>query len=142
MASRLEVFATSTYSPHFGADRVAVDHLIGADALAAGHRLFGLTDRAIQDAGVCQSAGYTIDSDALVTAAAIVVFWPAAFFVGGDGQTAAELASLKGQFEALERTGIEKMRTRGETQEAVGLRMSLRASTIECGITNQQSAFL
>lgn len=48
------------------------------------------------------------DSDALVTAAAIVVFWPAAFFVGGDGQNAAELARLKGEFEALERAGIEK----------------------------------
>ena len=48
------------------------------------------------------------DNDALVTAAAIVVFWPAAFLVSGDGQSAAELASLKGQFEALERAGIEK----------------------------------
>jgi len=32
-------------------------------------------------------------NDALATAAAVVVFWPAAFFVGGNGQTAAELGS-------------------------------------------------
>src|SRR3954467_11329460 len=32
--------------------------------------------------------------DGLVTAAAIFVFWPAAFFVGGDKQTAAELANM------------------------------------------------
>jgi len=38
----------------------------------------------------------------LATAAAVVVFWPAAFFVGGNGQTAAELAQLKGQLVAIE----------------------------------------
>jgi hypothetical protein len=34
--------------------------------------------------------------DGVATAAAIVIFWPAAFFVGGDKQTAAELAQMKG----------------------------------------------
>jgi hypothetical protein len=48
------------------------------------------------------------DQDALATGAAIVIFWPAAFFVGGDGQTASELARLKGEFEALEQAGIQK----------------------------------
>lgn len=47
-------------------------------------------------------------SDAWTTAAAIVIFWPAAFLVKGDGQTAAELGRLKGEFEALERISIEK----------------------------------
>lgn len=64
-----------------------------------------VSQRANEAAGVQDNK---VDNDALVTAAAIVVFWPAAFFVGGDGQSAAELASLKGQFEALERAGIEK----------------------------------
>jgi len=40
--------------------------------------------------------------------AAVVIFWPAAFFVKGDGQNAAELARLKGEFEALEKVSIEK----------------------------------
>jgi hypothetical protein len=35
-------------------------------------------------------------NDGLATAAAVVIFWPAAFFVGGDKQTAAELAQMKG----------------------------------------------
>ena len=30
------------------------------------------------------------------TAAAVIIFWPAAFLVGGDKQTAAELAQMKG----------------------------------------------
>src|SRR5262245_19474132 len=46
--------------------------------------------------------------DAWVTGAAIVVFWPAAFFIKGDGATASELARLKGEFQALERVAIER----------------------------------
>jgi len=33
--------------------------------------------------------------------AAIVIFWPAAFFVGGDKRTAAELSQMKGQMVAV-----------------------------------------
>ncbi len=47
-------------------------------------------------------------SDALATGVAIVVFWPAAFFIKGDGASAAELGRLKGEFEAIERVSIEK----------------------------------
>ena len=47
-------------------------------------------------------------TDAWVTAGAIVVFWPAAFLIKGDGATAAELARLKGEFEAIERVSLEK----------------------------------
>ena len=72
------------------------------DCQQIGAEMQSVSLRANEAAGVQDNKA---DSDAL---AAIVVFWPAAFFVGGDGQTAAELASLKGQFEALERAGIEK----------------------------------
>jgi hypothetical protein len=47
-------------------------------------------------------------NDGLATAAAVVIFWPAAFFVGGNGQTAAELAQLKGQMVAIEQASIAK----------------------------------
>jgi hypothetical protein len=46
--------------------------------------------------------------DTLVTTAAVVVFWPAAFFVGGDKQTASELAQMKGQMVAIEQASIAK----------------------------------
>jgi hypothetical protein len=46
--------------------------------------------------------------DTLATTAAVVIFWPAAFFVGGDKQTAAELAQMKGQMVAIEQTSIAK----------------------------------
>ena len=46
--------------------------------------------------------------DAVATTAAIIVFWPAAFFVQGDKQNAAELARLKGELEAIEQVSIRK----------------------------------
>jgi hypothetical protein len=47
-------------------------------------------------------------NDAIATTAAVVVFWPAAFFVGGDRETAAELAQMKGQMVAIEQSSIQK----------------------------------
>jgi len=47
-------------------------------------------------------------NDQIATGVAIVVFWPAAFLVGGDGQVAAQLAQLKGQLNAVEQASIQK----------------------------------
>jgi hypothetical protein len=64
-----------------------------------------LSSRAIQASGIQDDEA---DQDALVTAAAIVVFWPAAFFIEGNGETAAELSRLKGEIEAVERVAANK----------------------------------
>lgn len=47
-------------------------------------------------------------NDQVATAAAIVLFWPAAFLVGGDDQTTAELSRLKGEFETIEKVSVQK----------------------------------
>src|ERR1051325_5026127 len=47
-------------------------------------------------------------NDQIATGVAIVVFWPAAFLVGGDGQVAAQLAQMKGQLSAIEQASIQK----------------------------------
>jgi len=47
-------------------------------------------------------------NDQVATAVAVVVFWPAAFLVGGDGQVAAQLSQLKGQMNAIEQASIHK----------------------------------
>jgi hypothetical protein len=47
-------------------------------------------------------------NDAVATTVAVIVFWPAAFLVGGDGPTAAELGQLKGQMNAVEQASIAK----------------------------------
>jgi hypothetical protein len=46
----------------------------------------------------------------LTTGVAIVVFWPAAFFVGGDraSASASELGRPKGEADALEQVSIKK----------------------------------
>jgi hypothetical protein len=46
--------------------------------------------------------------DALATTATVIVFWPAAFFVQGDKQNAAQLAQLKGQMDAIQQESIAK----------------------------------
>lgn len=65
----------------------------------------GVSARAAQVSGA-QDAKRT--SDQVATGVAIVVFWPAAFLVGGDGSVAAELAQLKGQMVAIEQASIQK----------------------------------
>ena len=46
--------------------------------------------------------------DALATTAAVIIFWPAAFFVSGNDQNTAELSRLKGEFETVEKVSIQK----------------------------------
>ncbi|APX10421.1 hypothetical protein [Tateyamaria omphalii] len=46
--------------------------------------------------------------DATATAVALVLFWPAAFFIKGDKATAAELGRLKGEMQALEAASTQR----------------------------------
>ena len=64
-----------------------------------------VSDRAAQVSGLQDSKA---TGDAVATGIALVVFWPAAFLLKGDGATAGELAQLKGQMDAIEQTSIMK----------------------------------
>lgn len=46
--------------------------------------------------------------DIVATTAAVIVFWPAAFLVSGDDAQTAELARLKGEFEAIQKVSVQK----------------------------------
>ena len=59
-------------------------------------------------ARAAEAAGAQENRDNAVTAAAIIIFWPAAFFVGGDRQNAAEVGRLKGEMSALEQASTRK----------------------------------
>lgn len=48
------------------------------------------------------------EEDAVATGVALILFWPAAFFVKGDEETAVEVANLKGQMNALQEVSEEK----------------------------------
>ena len=41
-------------------------------------------------------------NDVAMTTVSLVLFWPAAFFMKGDGAAAAEVARLKGEMQAIE----------------------------------------
>ena len=47
-------------------------------------------------------------NDQIATTVSVIVFWPALFALSGDGNTAAELARLKGQMQALEQASVQK----------------------------------
>lgn len=64
-----------------------------------------VSNRAAEVAGV-QNEKST--NDAVATGVGVILFWPALFFIKGDGATAAELGRLKGEFETLEKVSIEK----------------------------------
>lgn len=64
-----------------------------------------VSSRAAQAAGVQNKAR---TNDVVVTTVGFVVFWPALFFLDGDGPQAVELARLKGQMEAIEQASIRK----------------------------------
>lgn len=47
-------------------------------------------------------------NDAGITAAGVILFWPALFFLGGNQQKESEYGRLRGEYEALERASIAK----------------------------------
>ena len=47
-------------------------------------------------------------NDAVATGVALVVFWPAAFLIKGDGASAANLANLKGEMQAIQTASTQK----------------------------------
>lgn len=61
--------------------------------------------RAVEASGTQDSSR---TQDAVVTTVGVIVFWPVLFAVKGDGQTAAELARLKGEMETIEKVSIQK----------------------------------
>ena len=59
--------------------------------------------------------------DAVVMGVGLVVFWPALFFIKGDGATEGEIARLKGEMETIEKVSIQKncgIQFQGEKSEA------------------------
>jgi hypothetical protein len=47
-------------------------------------------------------------SDAVATGVAVVLFWPVALMVHGNGANAQEVATLKGDMDAIEQANIQK----------------------------------
>lgn len=73
---------------------------------------FDLEDEAQRVSAAAASAAGVQNSkatnDAVATGVAIVVFWPAAFLIKGDGASAANLANLKGEMQAIQTVSTQK----------------------------------
>lgn len=61
--------------------------------------------RAVELTGTQQQKA---SNDAVAMGVGLVIFWPALFFIKGDKQTAAELARLRGELEAIQQASIAK----------------------------------
>lgn len=64
-----------------------------------------ISARAAEASGVQQKKA---QGDAVAVGVALVLFWPAVFFVKGKGANEAEVARLKGEMEAIEKVSIQK----------------------------------
>ena len=64
-----------------------------------------VSDRAAHSLGIQQKKA---KNDAVKTGVAIVLFWPAVFFIDGKGANESEVARLKGEMETLEKVSIQK----------------------------------
>ncbi len=64
-----------------------------------------VSSRAIIAAGAQERA---VNNDVVTTTVGVVLFWPALFFNKGDGATAAEVARLKGEMQAIENISRQK----------------------------------
>lgn len=56
-------------------------------------------------------------SDAAMTTVSLVLFWPAAFFLKGDGAAAADVARIKGEMQAIEQ--VNRIKNCGITFQPV-----------------------
>jgi hypothetical protein len=95
-ATRSHDIAATYVSP------LAYQNLTCEQLYAAAERI---SSRAAQAAGVQDS---NASRDALAMGAGLILFWPALFFIGGDGGNAAEIARLKGEIDAIEVASRDK----------------------------------
>lgn len=65
----------------------------------------GVSNRARTAAGVQED---NANRDAAMVGVGVVLFWPALFFMKGDGAQAAEVARLKGEMQAIEQVNARK----------------------------------
>lgn len=74
----------------------------------------GVSARAIAASGQQEK---NRSQDVGMTTVAVVLFWPAAFFMKGDGAAAAEVARLKGEIAAIEQ--VNRIKNCGITFQAM-----------------------
>jgi len=96
--------ACSSTPDKVSAQYVSPLHYQAYDCDQIGMELRRVNRRLIEVTGAQQKEA---DKDAVAMGVGLVLFWPALFFLAGDDH-AAELGRLKGEYEALESSAIQK----------------------------------
>lgn len=105
LAAAAVLAGCASRADNIGASYVSPTQYASYDCRALREEAARVSSRANAAAGA-QNAKAT--NDAVATGVALVVFWPAAFLVRGDGASAAEVARLKGQMDAIEEASVQK----------------------------------
>jgi hypothetical protein len=88
------------------ADNIAPAYVstLGYQGLSCKQLAIEATDISSRAAAAAGMQDQKATGDAVAMTAAVIVFWPALFFVRGDGAQAAEVSRLKGEMQAIETT--------------------------------------
>lgn len=105
LAASLSIAACASRSENIAAAYVSPIQYTSYSCSQLREEASRVSTRAIQAAGVQDSKA---TNDAVATTVGAVIFWPALFFIKGDGASGAEVANLKGQMEAIEQASIQK----------------------------------
>jgi hypothetical protein len=101
----LAVGACASRSDNIGATYVSPVAYQGYSCSQLAQEAARVSSRAAQAVGAQDQKA---SNDAVATGVGVVLFWPALFFIKGDGGSAAEIANLKGQMQAIEEASIQK----------------------------------
>ena len=105
LSAALLVGGCSTSSDNIAPAYVSPLHYESFDCDQIGQEMARVGRRVSEVAGVQDSEA---DGDAVAMGVGLVLFWPALFFLADGGDREAELARLKGEYEAIERAAIQK----------------------------------
>ena len=99
------VISCTTYSKDIEPIHVPPDQYRSLNCEELGHEFGQLFQRRNTLADVLDEEAA---SDQSVTAVSAILFWPAAFTLGGNKELERKYAQIKGEFDAVIRVGIEK----------------------------------
>ena len=95
----LAVAGCASKAKNIAASYVSPMHYSNMNCAQLAEEARTMSARAAEAAGVQDNKA---TKDAVITTAGIILFFPALFFTSGDGATAAEVARLKGEMQAIE----------------------------------------
>ena len=105
VACAVTLGACATRSDNIAAAYVSPNQYVSYNCRMFEEEATRVSSRAIAASGAQDQKA---TSDAVATGVGVVLFWPALFLIKGEGASAAEVARLKGEMDAIEQASIQK----------------------------------